>query len=112
MLTEAGIRPRVAKIAARHPDHGEGWGEAIFSIQRIERGDQLALGQVATRAEDYDGCGWRRHLTIERNWHCGLLADYGYLLDNRGGLSVYCTRMACEFGAGNLSVPQPSPRLG
>ena len=64
MFTKPGIRSRVTEIAPRHPEHGEGWREAIFNVQRVERGDQLALGQIAAGSEDHDSCRWRHHLKI------------------------------------------------
>jgi hypothetical protein len=44
----------VARRSPRYPEHGEGHGQSVLELKRVERGNELAPGQVAGGAEDDD----------------------------------------------------------
>ena len=67
----------IAQRAARHADDGELFGQQVRLEEMKERGQQLALGQVARGAEDDENAGVGNALC--RPWEAGK--------DPRGGRS-------------------------
>ena len=49
----------MAHFAARVADHGKAFRQALFQREIIQRGNQLALGEIAGGAEDHQHAGVR-----------------------------------------------------